>query len=154
MKSNIDFCASTSSWCAPSLGVNQLSFSKAKFCFAALLGPSLQMWEILLHLLKRAHLMLANHHRHNSSALWARAGSYEWIRELPCAKALAFLNAHFWMYTASEKLASLRHFIKDMCETEYTKHKCVNHLKALWTSTNADNLWGKFQKMCKVCYLQ
>lgn len=147
LKSSLDFCASNffHPWYAPSLGVNQFSFAKAKFCFAGLLGPSLQMWEILLHLLKST-----NHQRHNPSALQASAGSCEWFRELPCAKALAFLTARFWMYTASEKLPRLRHFIKEMCETEHTKHKCVNHLKALWTSTNADNLWGKFPKMCKV----
>lgn len=126
-------------------GVNQFSFAKAKFCFAGLLGPSLQMWEILLHLLKST-----NHHRHNPWALQAPAGSQEWSRELPCAKAFSLLTAQFWMHTASEKLPSLRHFIKEMCETEHTKHKCVNHLKALWTSTNTDNLWGKFPKMCKV----
>lgn len=147
LKSSLDFCASNffHPWYAPSLGVNQFSFAKAKFCFAGLLGPSLQMWEILLHLLKST-----NHQRHNPSALQASAGSCEWFRELPCAKALAFLTARFWMYTASEKLPRLRHFIKEMCETEHTKHKCVNHLKALWTSTNADNLWSKFPKMCKV----
>lgn len=49
-----------------------------------------------------------------------------------------------------KRLASLRHFTEDKCETEYTEHNCVNHLKALWTSTNTDNLWGKFQKMCQV----
>lgn len=63
--------------------------------------------------------------KHNPSALQASAGSQEWFRELPCAKALAFLTAHFQMYTKSEKLPSLRHFIKEMCETEYTPHTNV-----------------------------
>ena len=53
------------------------------------------------------------------------------------------------MYTASV-LASLSHFIKDTCETEYTDHKRVKRLKALWTATNTDDLRGKFQRMCKV----
>jgi len=147
LKSSINFCASIRfhSWYALSRGVNQLSFSKAEFCFAGLLGPSLQTWEILSHLLKCTNLTPANHHSQNPSALRARAGSRERSRELPCAKALAFLNTRFWMYIASETLASLRSLIKDTCATEYTEHKCVNHVKALGTSTNTDTLWGKFQ---------
>lgn len=140
MKSSTEFCASTSlhSWYAPRLEVNQLSFSKANLCFAGLLSPSLQMWEILLHLLKRTHLGPAEHR--GQTPPHCGHGSHTRIRAQPHAKAPAFLNVHFGMYTASEKLASLRYFLKDMCETKYVKHKCVNPSKALWTSTNSDNV--------------
>lgn len=62
------------------------------------------------------------------------------MTELTRAETLAFLNTHSWVYTASKRSASQKYSIKDMCETEYTEHKCVNHLEGLWTSTNTDNL--------------
>lgn len=84
-------------------------------------------------------------HRKNEQGVTNRS-------ELPCAKALAFLNAHLWMYTASEKLASPRHFIKDMCETEYVKHKCVNHLKGLWTSPTLTTWEASFERRARYLY--
>jgi len=152
LNSCIDSCARASfhCHCVPSLGVKQLSFSKAKLCLAALLGPSWQMWEILLHLLKCPRLVPAKHCTHSSSSPCAWAGPREWITVLTRAETPAFLNAHSWVYAASKRSASQKYSIKDMCETEYTECKRVNHLEGLWTSTNTDNLWGKFLKMCKI----
>lgn len=122
LKSSLDFCASNffHPWYAPSLGVNQFSFTEAKFCFAGLLGPSLQMWGILLHLLKST-----NHQQAQSLSSAGISGVSGMVQRTAMCKSTCLSTARFQMYTKSEKLPSLRHFIKEMCETEYTPHTNV-----------------------------